>query len=78
MERHFLICGLLGWFCAKQPNITSEDLRIKIDQVLAHSKFTPLGTEDGDLKLLDEMIAEFLMSVMGRRFNRKDRRDVRK
>ncbi len=77
MERHFLICGLLGWFCAKQPNITSEDLRIKIDHVLADSKFTPLGTEKGDLQLLDEMIAEFLMSVMGRQFNRKDRRSVK-
>ena len=77
MERHHLICGLLGWFCAKQPNITSEDLQIKIDQVLADSKFTPLGSEEGDLQLLDEMIAEFLMSVMGRRFNRKDRRSVK-
>ncbi len=74
MERHFLICSLIGWFCAKEPHITSEDLRVKIDQTLSDSKFTPLGTEDGDLQLMDEMIAEFLMSVMGRRFNRKDRR----
>lgn len=77
MERYYLICGLLGWFCAKQPNITSDDLRIKIDQVLSDSKFTPLGTEEGDLQLLDEMVAEFLMSVMGRRFNRKNRRSNR-
>ncbi len=74
MERNFLICGLLGWYCAKDPHITSEDLRIKIDQTLADSKFTPLGTEPGDLQLMDEVTAEFLMSVLGRGFNRKDRR----
>ncbi len=74
MERHWLICGLLGWFCAKEQSITSLDLRIKIDQFLENSKFTPLGSEDGDLQLLDEMIAEFTMSVIGRGFNRKDRR----
>ena len=74
MERYWLICGLLGWFCAKEPHITSQDLRIKLDQILAKSKFTPLGSEKGDLQLLDEMIAEFTMSLMGRGFNRKDRR----
>jgi len=74
MERHWLICGLLGWFCAKEPDITSLDLRIKIDQFLDDSKFTSLGTEDGDLRLLDEMISEFTMSVIGRGYNRKDRR----
>lgn len=74
MERNWLICGLLGWFCAKEPNITSENLRIKIDQMLLESKFTPLGTEKSDLQLLDEMIGEFTMSVIGRGFNRKDRR----
>ncbi len=74
MERYHLIAGLIGWFCAKEPSIVAENLRIKIDQVLADSKFTPLGTEDGDLLLLDEMWAEFLMSVMGRKFNRQDRR----
>lgn len=31
MERYWFICGLLGWFCAKEPDITSLDLRIKID-----------------------------------------------
>lgn len=42
--------------------------------MLSDSKFTPLGTESGDLQLLDEMIAEFTMSVIGRGFNRSDRR----
>ena len=74
MERNWLICGMLGWFCAKSPNITSQDLREKIDQFLIDSKFTPLGTEDGDLHLLDEMIGELTMASVGRGFNRADRR----
>lgn len=78
MERNWLICSMLGWFCAKQPGISSEDLRYKIDDFLMQSKFTPLGTEDGDLQLLDEMIGELTMSALGRGFNRKDRRNVKK
>ena len=74
MERNWLICAMLGWFCAKSPNITSEDLRYKIDEFLVDSKFTPLGTEDGDLALLDEMIGELTMAAIGRGFNRADRR----
>jgi len=74
MERHHLICGLLGYFVGLDKTITSADLSIKIDQMLESSKFTPLGSEEGDLQLLDEMIAEFTMSVIGRGFNRKDRR----
>jgi len=74
MERNYLIAGLMGWFCAKQPHIDGVDLKVKIDQVLSDSGFTLLGTEKDDLQLLDEMVAEFLMSVMGRKFNRNDRR----
>ncbi len=74
MERNWLICGMLGWYCAKDKNITSQDLREKIDQFLLDSKFTPLGTEPGDLALLDEMIGELTMSTIGRGFNRSDRR----
>lgn len=74
MERTWLICAQLGYFCAKFPDITSEDLRDKIDEYLTDSKFTPLGTEDGDLALLDEMIGELTMASIGRRFNRADRR----
>jgi len=74
MERNWLICGLLGWFCAIDRQISGKDLRIKLDQALSESKFTPLGTEDGDLILLDEMIAEFTMSVIGRGYNRAHRR----
>ena len=74
MERTWLICAMLGWYCAREKNISSQDLREKIDQFLIDSKFTPLGTEDGDLALLDEMIAELTMSTIGRGFNRYDRR----
>ncbi len=78
MERTWLICAQLGWYCAKYPNITSEDLRYKIDEFLIESKFTPLGTEDGDLALLDEMIGELTMATIGRGFNRADRRNAKK
>ena len=74
MERNYLICSLIGWFCAKESSINGSDLKIKIDQTLADSKFTSLGTEHTDMQLLDEVTAELLMSVMGRGFNRKDRR----
>lgn len=74
MERNWLICAMLGWFCAKEKNITSADLQVKLDKYLIDSKFTPLGTEPGDLQLLDEMIAELTMAGMGRGYNRKDRR----
>ena len=74
MERHWLICGLLGYFVGEDHHISSKDLSIKIDQMLSESKFTPLGSEKGDLQLLDEMIGEFTMSVIGRGFNRADRR----
>ena len=78
MERHHLICGLLGYFIAKNPRIRSQDLSENIDEVLAASSFTVLGKEDGDLQLLDEMIAEFTMSVIARGFNRADRRKKKK
>jgi len=74
MERNYLICSLIGWFCAKESSIGGSDLKIKIDQVLADSKFTSIGTEDTDMQLLDETAAELLMSVIGRGYNRKDRR----
>jgi len=74
MERHHLICGLIGFYVCENHYIKGEDLSYKINNMLIDSKFTPLGTEDGDLQLLDEMIAEFTMSVIGRGFNRKDRR----
>ena len=76
MERNYLICGLIGNFCAKNQSIDSLDLHVKIDQVLIDSGFTVLGSEEGDTELLDEMIGEFQMSLIGRGYNRKDRRNI--
>ncbi len=78
MERSWLICALLGKYCEKEKNITSEDLKYKIDEYLIESKFTPLGSEPSDLQMLDEMIGELIMSSVGRGFNRQDRRRVKK
>jgi len=74
MERNHLICGLIGWFSAKQESLEGTDLKIMIDQRLLESGFPTLGSENGDTQLLLEMEAELLMSVMGRKFSRKDRR----
>jgi len=76
MEREHLICALAGWFSAKQESLEGTDLKIMIDQRLIESGFPTLGSENGDTQLLLEMEAEFLMSLMGRKFNRKDRRSV--
>ena len=65
---------MVGWFSGKNPNISSTDLRISIDDSLFESKFTPIGTEPNDLQLLDELLAETMMSVMGKGINRKTRR----
>lgn len=44
MERNNLICMLVGWYSARNPNIQAEDLKIEIDNALLKSHFTPLGT----------------------------------
>ena len=76
MERNYLICALTGWFSAKQESLKGNDLKIMIDQRLIDSGFSTLGSEKGDTQLLLEMESELLMSVMGRKFNRKDRRKI--
>lgn len=77
MERDHLICCLFGRITASKPDIDSQDLRIEIDNVLSESKFTTIGTEPNDIQLLDELIGELQMSLMGRGYNRKDRRRKR-
>lgn len=74
MERERLICVLFGRITASKPEIDALDLRIEIDNILSESKFTTIGTEPNDIQLLDELIAELQMSLMGRGYNRKDRR----
>lgn len=74
MERSNLICMLVGWFTAKKPDITANDLRIQIDQSLTDSKLTTIGTEPNDLQLLQELLGEAMISVMGKGINRETRR----
>ncbi len=74
MQRDRLICCLVGKFTALEPSITADDLRIKIDQHLQKCHFMPLGTEDGDTELLQDLLDETMMSVIGSGINRKTRR----
>ena len=74
MERNYLICALVGYFAAKDKSLDGLDLKIKIDQVLTNSGFPILGAEKDDTQLMMEMESELLMSLMGRKFNRNDRR----
>jgi len=74
MERDHLICCLFGRITASKQDISSDDLKVEMDQFLLESKFTPLGTETNDVQLLNELIGELQMSLIGRGWNRKDRR----
>ena len=71
MERDHLICCMFGRITAKKPDINAEDLKIELDNFLFDSKFTPLGTENNDVTLLEELIAELQMSIIGRGYNRR-------
>jgi len=73
MERNYLICALMGKFVEEDHSISSEDLRIKLDQALATSCMTPLGPDD--TQLLDEVLGEIMISVIGAKINRKRRRE---
>ena len=73
MERNYLICTLVGRFTALEPNISAEDLRYKIDEKLLESCLTPIDADD--VTLLDELLGETMISVMGREINRDQRRD---
>jgi len=72
MERNYLICALMGKFVEQNHSISAEDLRIKIDQALEISCMTPLGV--GDMQLLDEVLGEVMISVLGAKVNRAQRR----
>lgn len=65
---------LIGWHTAKNPSISSEDLRLEVDKSLTNCHFTLLGSEQGDIELLDELIGETIMYVIGQGINRKMRR----
>ena len=75
MERNYLICMLIGQFVAKKgQSVTTDDLKEYIDESLIKCCFTPLGTEKDDLLLLDELLGETMMYVIGQGINRKQRR----
>jgi len=72
MERNYLICALMGKFVEQDHSISAEDLQIKIDQALEASCMTPVGAADA--QLLDEVLGELMISVIGAKINRADRR----
>lgn len=74
MERSNLICCLVGRYSALNPNLDSKDLLILIDQHLAECQITSIGSEDGDLDLIQDLLDETIFSVLGRGINRKQRR----
>ena len=74
MERSNLICCLVGFFTANNPSISSSDLKIQIDDHLIKCHFTPLGQEENDLSLMDDLLNETIFSILAQGFNRKDRR----
>lgn len=77
MERERLICCLVGKFTALQPSINSQDLRIKIDQHLQECNLTILGSEPNDTELLQELLDETMISVIGSGINREMRRSAK-
>lgn len=74
LEREKLICMLVGRYTAKNPNIDAVGLRIQIDQHLIECHQPPLGIDDNDL--LQELIDETIISVLGQGINRKTRRTI--
>ena len=76
MERDRLICCLVGRYSTLNPSINADDLRIKIDQHLAECNLTSLGTESNDKELMQDLLDETIISVLGRGINRKMRRTI--
>lgn len=73
MERNYLISMLIGKHAAL-GHLDSDSLRHQVDLDLLEGKMTPLGQEEGDQTLLDELLAEVMIHVLGRGINRKQRR----
>jgi hypothetical protein len=65
---------LAGWFMSENPSMTGDDLRIHIDQRLEKCCLSRLGQEKDDLQLIDELLGETMIYVIGLGINRKDRR----
>jgi hypothetical protein len=75
VERNNLVCVLIGRFTTIYPNITGEDLRITIDQHLIKCNQLPLSLEENGL--LQSLIDETVISVLGMGVNRKERRNTK-
>jgi hypothetical protein len=65
---------LIGRYVALDQSISVDDLRYKIDEQLLKSCMTPIAKDD--ILLLDELMGEVMISVMGEGFNRDDRRKL--
>ena len=74
IEREKLICMLVGYYTGKHPNATGIELSEYLDQQLIEANQTKL-TKD-DLDLLDSLLAETVIKVLGMGLNRKIRRSV--
>jgi len=74
MERDRLICCLVGKYSALDKTIDAQDLRIKVDQHLEHFNMMPLGHEEGDEELMQDLLDETLFACLAKGINRKTRR----
>lgn len=74
MERNYLIAMLIGRYVALDQNISADDLRYKIDEELTKSCMIPI--DKNDIQLLDEVLAEAMINVMGKGINRDQRRNM--
>lgn len=75
IERGKLICMLVGKFTERNPRIEAQDLRIQIDQHLLACNQSILGIDDN--QLLQDLIDETILSVLGQGINRQQRRSVK-
>ena len=70
MQRDRVICSLAGRYAALYPDDTAEDLRIRIDQHLVKCQFTGLGSEEGDVELMQDLLDETVIATLGQGINR--------
>lgn len=74
MERHNLICSLIGFYIAKKKIQNANDLKIAVDNHLISHNMTPLGSEEGDDQLTQDLLDETIISVLSMGVNREQRR----
>lgn len=74
IERSNLIAMLVGYSVANNKNIDGSDLKIVLDNHLIKCHQQPLGKEDTEL--LQQVLDELIISVLGQGLNRKDRRSA--